>query len=183
MSEFARILQADEASDRPVERSFLADENERRALTKRLKVVDLCRLECRIRLARARGAGRYVVEGHVTGDVVMTCVVTLEPFEATIEEDFRVWLTERPADLVEDGEIFLAADEEDDVEPLGDGRIDVGELAVQYLALGLDPHPRSPQATLDALEAPDALSGVAETEARPEGTHRPFTVLERLKRR
>jgi hypothetical protein len=43
--------------------------------------------------------------------------------------------------------------EEDPPDPIIDGRIDLGALAAEFLALGLDPYPRKPGAAFDLGEA------------------------------
>ena len=53
---------------------------------------------------------------------------------------------------------------EDEPDPLVDGKIDLGALAAEFFALGLDPYPRKP--------------GVAfEPPAEPEPQATPFAVL------
>ena len=43
-------------------------------------------------------------------------------------------------------------DAEDEPDPLIDGRIDLGELAAEFVALGLDPYPRKPGVEFEAPE-------------------------------
>ena len=56
-----------------------------------------------------------------------------------------------------------------------DGQIDLGELAVVHLALGLDPYPRAPGA---AFKAPSWVEKDGKSE--PES---PFAVLAQLKKK
>ena len=54
--------------------------------------------------------------------------------------------------------------DEDEPDPIVDGRIDIGALAAEFFALGLDPYPRK--------------AGVAfERPAEPEGEATPFSAL------
>jgi hypothetical protein len=119
--------------------------------------------------ARAAGAGRYGVEGEVKARVRQTCVVSGEdfdsdvsaPVEAAFADDERL-----PPPTKKEVERSLA--DEDPPEPLDGGHIDIGALAVEFLALGLDPFPRRPGAIYEEIP---------ETEPR-EG---PFAALASLK--
>jgi uncharacterized metal-binding protein YceD (DUF177 family) len=75
------------------------------------------------------------VEGELSARVTQTCVVTLEPFEADIDEPIDVrFLPDAAPDSLE----------EDAPDPLVDGRIDLGAIASEFLTLALDPYPRKP---------------------------------------
>ena len=60
-------------------------------------------------------------------------------------------------------------------EPVSGGAIDLGETVAQQFALALDPYPRCPDASIEAL-------GAEPQGARPEEGG-PFAALARLKRR
>ncbi|HEY0291052.1 MAG TPA: DUF177 domain-containing protein [Hansschlegelia sp.] len=98
------------------------------------------------------------VRGTLAAEATRTCVVTLDPFPERISEDIDVRFVPG-AD---------AADERDDApEPLVGGAIDLGQLAAEFFALALDPHPRKP----GAVFAQDG-DGVGDS---------PFAALRRLK--
>jgi hypothetical protein len=102
--------------------------------------------------------------------------VTLEAFDAEIRDGYSVWLTDSPADLLDTHEVFVAPEEDEDIEFIVNGAVDVGEITTQYLALALDPHPRRPDASLDELE----YAMPQDEAAAPAG---PFAQLDRLRRR
>ncbi|MGE0565151.1 MAG: DUF177 domain-containing protein [Pseudolabrys sp.] len=106
---------------------------------------------------RARGV---VVTGHVDATVGQTCVVTLEPVENRVREtvDLTFSVPSDPA---------FAGD--DPPEPLIDGTIDLGAIAVEFLMLGLDPYPRKKDVEFVNPAAVEA------------GTS-PFSALESLKK-
>ncbi|WP_296570656.1 DUF177 domain-containing protein [Phreatobacter sp.] len=118
-----------------------------------------------------RGDG-LVVTGRVSATVTQTCVVTLDPVENTIAED--VDASFRPEDKLkahlihdeEDGLAIDAAVAADD--PLIGGVIDAAAIAAEFLALGVDPYPRKPDA---AFQPPD-----------DGGETSPFAGLSKLKR-
>lgn len=140
-----------------------ADEAERAALAKRFDLLALDAFKARLTLAPGRG-DTVVVTGALVAAVVQRCVVTLDPVPATVEDEIEaVFAAEDGRDEAEVEVDPLAAE----VEPLVDGRIDLGELAAQHLSLALDPYPRSPDAPEPVAEPPE---GEAET-------RRPFAVL------
>ena len=105
------------------------------------------------------------VSGRLRASVRQTCGVTLEPFDAPIDEEIDVHFA--PAGTYKPSE----EDEENGIDPpdeIVDGRIDVGALVCEFLALGVDPYPRKPGAVFEPpAEDPAALS--------------PFSALSRVK--
>ncbi|MDA5094318.1 DUF177 domain-containing protein [Aliiroseovarius sp. KMU-50] len=91
------------------------------------------------------GKQDWKLDGHLGATVTQTCVVTLEPVTTRIEEDIkRHWI----AGLVvnpEGDEIEMPEDVTQ--EPLGDV-IDLGDVAVEALALSLPLYPRAEGAEL-----------------------------------
>ncbi|MDN5929074.1 MAG: DUF177 domain-containing protein [Hyphomicrobiales bacterium] len=87
------------------------------------------------------------VSGCVEGDIVQECIVTLEPVDARIEEE--VWAVFIPEgsnlgrdDRFSAGEVILDPEGPDAPESFSGTQIDVGALAEQFFALGIDPYPR-----------------------------------------
>ena len=140
-----------------------ADEAERAALARRFDLLALDALQARLTLTPGRG-DTVVVTGTLTAAVVQRCVVTLDPVPDAVEDEIEAVFAEAAGRDEAEIEVDPLAAE---VEPLADGRIDLGELAAQHLSLALDPYPRAPDAPEPAAEPPQA-----ETETR-----RPFAVL------
>jgi uncharacterized metal-binding protein YceD (DUF177 family) len=113
--------------------------------------------------------GRSVtVTGRVTAAVRQISVVSLEPFPATVDEAVNVKFVDDPQQDMDDGED--RRDQQavlDAPDPIIDGRIDLGQLTAEFLALGLDPYPRQPGETFSYAES-DA------------GEDSPFAALKRL---
>ena len=109
-------------------------------------------------VARRGGRGGVHVTGRVHAEVTQVCVVSLEPFAATVDEPVDVRFApveeERPARRGGEGEAeaLLELGGEDPPDPILDGRIDLGALAAEFLALGLDPYPRKPGVAFDLPE-------------------------------
>ena len=99
------------------------------------------------------GRGGARVTGAVHGDLTQICVVSLEPFPAIVDEDvdvrFALQTVANPrSTAAQETETFSLADE-DEPDPVIDGKIDLGALAAEFFALGLDPYPRKPGAVSD----------------------------------
>jgi Large ribosomal RNA subunit accumulation protein YceD len=99
------------------------------------------------------GKGGARVTGAVHGELTQLCVISLEPFPAIVDEDVDVRFAPETAANSRSAsatatETFSLADE-DGPDPVIDGKIDLGALAAEFFALGLDPYPRKPGAILD----------------------------------
>jgi hypothetical protein len=88
------------------------------------------------------GEDAWHVEGRLEVEVVQGCVVTLAPVTQTIDQEVaRDYLPEEAWTLP--AELDLDPEAEDDPDPFGT-TIDPGLLALESLALTLDPYPRAP---------------------------------------
>ena len=133
------------------------------ALTERFGWISVDHFSSELRIRKvARDC--WDVTGYVTAQIVQSCIVTGLPVSENIDFQIeeRYVRTAGRADQVEVGL--------DGVEPIKNGAIDIGELAVQSLCLAATAWPR-------VGDAPDCYS-VGEQE-----TDHPFAVLSTLKRR
>jgi len=159
---------------------LVADAAVRAAVAQVAELRDLPRFEAYFDVAR-RGAGGLLVTGVVSGTVGQNCVVTLDPLTNEVEEKVNlVFVPQQPQlpvrsqraashdDEYDDGEAEALEVKWNDPEPLVDGRIDLGAIAIEFLILGLDPYPRKPEA-------------VFEPPAEPAAEESPFAALGRLK--
>lgn len=128
-----------------------ATPEERSALAADLGLCAIPALTGRLHVKPTRGGVH--VSGRVRATIVQTCVVSLEDFETKLDEEVAVEFVElderRPAATPR------VVDEEDDDPPdeIIDGRVDLGSITAEFLALGLDPHPRKPGAVFEGKEA------------------------------
>lgn len=184
--EWSHEILADKVTQTPYMVSFSATEQECRDVTRRLDVTEVKNLKAEITLTRKEGAIKIHATGSVMADVVQQCVVSLEPVESHIETTLEAWFADN-RDVVSldrvrldkkskvlDAEIEVP-DEKSDPEPIIDGRIELGEIAIQHLALSIDPYPHAEGAVYkDVCEHPEALSG-------KEARHKPFAGLKEWK--
>ena len=125
---------------------------------------------------------RFNVTGEMRAKVTQICGVSLEPFDSDIVEPIDVDFA-MPQD-VRDAKAAHASgshstpksagvvvgEEPDPPDVIIDGRIDLGALACEFLALGLDPYPRKPGIV---FEPPG--------NSEPEESDSPFRALRKLK--
>ena len=111
------------------------------AIAARLGILALASLQCVFDLRRV-GATIVEAEGVLRAQVTETCVVSLDPFDHDVQERFTVHFV--PPDAEDDNPDPEAVDQI----PCSGGAADLGEAAVEQLALALDPFPRKPDAVL-----------------------------------
>ena len=114
----------------------------------RLGVPAVHAVRCMFKLRRIGGI--IEAEGELHARLTQVCVVSLDEFDGTVDDRFTVHFV--PAGT-EDEE--PDPDAPDQV-PFEGSAIDLGEAAVEQLALALDPYPRRPGAELpaEALDGP-----------------------------
>lgn len=142
LPEFSRPLKVDRVPKLGSTEKIAADPSELRALARRLDVPVIHSLSATLRATPWRGGG-LKLEGELIADIDQVSVVSLEAFRS--EQRFPVLRYFLP-----DGG---HASEEEDVDPISAGHIDMGETVAETLALELDPYPRMPGEEA-ALQAP-----------------------------
>ena len=139
-----------------LERHLVPDEDALKRIIKALDLASLAAFEADLKIAPGRVG--WTLTGRVTATLEQVCGITLDPLPVEIDERFSVSLVEavdpEPAEI----EVTLDDDAPDVIE---DGRIDLGQYAVEQLALTLDPFPRTPGAEFVQPEEPAEISPFA----------------------
>ena len=129
------------------------------------KALDLASLDAFVaEMTLAPSPGGWRLSGRVKASLAQTCGITLEPLPVEIDASFTLSLAEA-ADEDSD-EIVITLDDESP-DPIEGGQIDLGQYAVEQLALLLDPFPRKPGAEFVQPPEPTEIS--------------PFAVLKQLR--
>lgn len=148
-----------------------ASEEQRDVLAGELGITTLEKLEADLSATPFRGGVR--IEGDVRARTVQPCVVTFEPVvQEIIEPVDRILLpgAEKAYSGPAGAEVFVDL-ERDDLPDYVDGpELDLTSIITETVALALDPYPRAPGASIDAIE-------VAHDAPEPS----PFAALQRLK--
>ena len=160
LSEPVRLNEIGKGLDRTLEPDAAA----RSKIAKALDLASLDAFVADVSVAPAANAG-YRLTGRVRASAVQTCGITLEPLPVEIDQRFSIDLVEA-VDPIETDEIEITLDD-DAPDVIEDGRIDLGQYAVEQLALTLNPFPRKPGAEFVQPEEPAEIS--------------PFAVLKQFK--
>jgi len=141
------------------------DAEARQRIARALNLKSLDRFEADLEVTATVSGWRLT--GRVVADAVQSCVLTLEPLPVHVDDRFEINLVEAvdtaPSD---EGEIDLELDD-DSPDVVENGQIDLGQYAVEQLALHLDPYPRKDGAVFEQPPEPGEIS--------------PFGVLRALK--
>jgi uncharacterized metal-binding protein YceD (DUF177 family) len=153
---FSRVIRVEAVPRDGQTVTIEANAAELRALAAFLKLPSIESLRATFALARS-GRGGLRASGSVKGELTQVCGVSLEPFSATVDEEVDVRFLPNGAARVAraEPESFSVTDE-DEPEPIVDGQIDLGAVAREFFALGLDPYPRKPGARFESPEEPEA---------------------------
>lgn len=173
--EFTYPISVDSVGKQWNEYKLAANADERAKLAERFELLSLDKLEGTMKLRRGRDGETIDMKATIDAEVVQACIVSLAPVPAKVQEDFDLSFLSYP-----DGE------EPDDhdleaPEPIENGKIDLGEVLAQQLAIALDPFPRAENAAIpeDYRGDPNAVDSLPADEERPN----PFAALEVLKKR
>ena len=145
-----------------VTRILTPDGPARARIARALDLAALDAFEAEVTLAPS--AAGWTLSGRVRAQATQTCGLTLEPLPVEIDAPFLVLLAET-AEADPDEIVITLDDESPDL--IEDGQIDLGQYAVEQLALRLDPFPRKPGATFVQPDEPAEIS--------------PFAVLKQLR--
>src|SRR5688572_20455611 len=115
-----------------------ADEQARQRVAGALGIPEISALSAELEIRPMR-SGAFAVRGSLSASVVQTDVVTLDPVAQDVTEGIDLTLVAaEPARGA--GRDPAPGGGED---AFSNGRIDLGAIVSEYLALGLDPYPRA----------------------------------------
>lgn len=140
--------------DRGLARERAASEAECAGIARVLKLVSLDKLVAAYRITSIAGGG-WRLAGKISADPVQSCIVTLEPVPAHIEDAFDVEFHHETPASESGGDLSVL--QGPDIEPLDGNEIAAGRVVFETLAAGLDPYPRKGDAAFDWQDkvAPD----------------------------
>lgn len=172
--EFSRPISIDDVPNLGRTWVVTATPEECRALADRYGILDVEGLEAKVKVRPVGRTDSFKVEGTLTASVVQACVVSLEPVRQSVSETFAVVFAPEAEEGGGDGwdgagELTVDLTAEDPPDPLVDGKIDLGEVVAEHLALALDPFPRAEGAEIQGFSP--------EPEPEQTVTNRPFAVL------
>ena len=163
---WSHIIQADHAGTDIKNVTIEPDEKQREALAEHFDILAIDNLKADLTFKREQGGLIIHVTGHFSADIQQTCVVTLDPIHSHIEEDFEAWYGDleqavsftKPKQqkdaLRQHGETPIVP-EKDDPEPIEDGKLDLGDIVMQFVSLAIDPFPQKDGVELGEGDVPE----------------------------
>lgn len=148
-----------------VTRRIQPDEALRRQIARSLDLISLDAFNAELHVAPAREG--WLLSGRLQAEAVQACGITLDPLPVSIDERFSVDLVESSPTANDEGEVEVSIDD-DAPDVIENGKIDLGQYALEQLVLSLDPFPRKPGAEFVQPPEPVEIS--------------PFAVLKQFKR-
>ena len=143
-----------------------ADKTECEMIASRLRLMKVLDLKADVSVT---GSSVYEVKGRFVGHIVQPCRMTLEPVTQEVKGDFKEFFASMNAKDYDASLLNIDMDA-DEIEPLENGRIDVGELLIEYFSLAVPPYAEKEGAT-----------HFFPFDDEPEEKEKPFAVLEKLK--
>ena len=174
---FSYSVKVGHISANPVEVHLEADSRELAGLAKLWEVLSVEKLAADLKISRWKRDG-IRVKGNVRAKIVQACVVTLDPVESEIDENFEhIFIPEDSklarAPSMDAGEMVLDPDGPDLPETFTGDTIDAGAVVTEFAALAIDPYPRKP-----GIEFEDHIEDTGEDDKKPS----PFAVLKDWKK-
>ena len=164
--ELSRTVKAGLIHENPQTHEVEADDAVRAALAERFGLPGIARLRGDFTLRHER-SGVIAATLKMQARVTQVCVISLEPFETSIEEEAELRFV--PSEVVpedEEEEFLPESMEGPDELPYYNGMIDIGAALAEQLALALDPYPRKPGAELPPEANDDSAHPFAGLKAR-----------------
>ncbi|HKH81771.1 MAG TPA: DUF177 domain-containing protein [Methylovirgula sp.] len=168
---FSYPVNVDEVPEQGLDLTISADPPTRQALALADGLAGIASLAADFHIAR-QGIAQFNVSGSVRASVTQVCVLSLQPFDTDVVEEVDVDFAPPAAAALAAARAGTmlggpGASGRDPPDPIVDGMIDVGALAAEFLALGLDPYPKKPGVEFVPMTVPEEKGG-------------PFDVLKKL---
>lgn len=150
--EWSHMIDVEEIGSAPVKFDIAPDESQINSLLGRLGVKKIEDLQAHITVGMKNMV--YHAKGSVQAKITQDCVVTLDPIVTEINEEVEGWFADAEAAVsiakarherdLKKGQVEVPMlEESEDPEPVIDGKIDLGELATQFLSLAINPYPHA----------------------------------------
>jgi uncharacterized metal-binding protein YceD (DUF177 family) len=133
--EFSVVIRLETIGDQPRFLKISASDEERMALAKRFSLVNIDELSAELALKWRKTNEVLSLKGHFSARVTQSCVLTLNPVDAELNEEIDILFSQR----LENTMPFVDPNESELLDSL---EIDVGEIVAEELSLSIEPYPR-----------------------------------------
>jgi len=146
MTEINEVLDLDRLQSGPRRQARTATLEECSAVARRLGLNAVKDISFDLEILQTSDRDIYEVIGQTSMTAKRTCSVTNDLFEDITQAAIQDLFTPSPKKATNDEDDIEADTDVVDIELVENDAIDLGDLVVQYLAMELDPSPRSPEA-------------------------------------
>lgn len=91
-------------------------------------------------------------EGKFDSLITQECVVSLEKFDASLSGEFKEFFSETGIDFSTETNFDIDMDDEETVDLIKNGRLEIGEIAAQQFGLHLNPFPKKDETPFEYTE-------------------------------
>ena len=173
---FDTLIRASEQSGEQVDYSLKADKEDLIQLAERLGVPGVDDFSATLSVRHATDRTGIEISGRVMSSLHQTCVVSAKDVAETVDDTFTLLLlSESEVEALDADEAYLDADAPE-YDILEEDTVNLAEVAIQTLAVAMNPYPRAVNAEVDTGAAQGISIG-----ADPIKKPNPFAVLEKLK--
>ena len=177
--EFSVVVALDSIGEDDRSIDLSANEYERAALTRRFGLVSIDSFSAHVALSWLKPGKVISVKGRISAHVTQSCVITLDPVPAQIDEEIDLVFSQNPertADIIDPNE----------AETLDGEEIDIGEIVSEELSLSLNPYPRRADIDPGSVELGPGARLLSEEAAQEDARetvkkNNPFEALAALK--
>ncbi len=167
--EFSYPLKIEELGQGTQSYTLSADKDQLKYLAEIFKVPAVNSFKTTMKLIFQKKQSKLDVIGHLEANLKLRSVISLTEFDKEYQTDFKLTFdTNAKYEDIYDNDEDINLDVPDIVI---DGKIDLGDIAIEQLALILEDHPRMEGESFNAV-----------IEDNSPIRHNPFTVLEKLKK-
>lgn len=160
------LLETRQITQKPKNLLLEASQKEREVLAKFYELPLLSSLVADLKITRI---GEVIeIKGLLKASFQQICIVSNEPFDQNMNIDFIALFTDRPRALAESKTYDVDMDE-DYVEPVQNGRINLKDVISEQFGLNLDPFPKKTEGYFEYYE-----------EKYSDEKKNPFSVLKEL---
>ncbi|MDR2902678.1 MAG: DUF177 domain-containing protein [Lactobacillales bacterium] len=162
-----KLIDARQITPSGMRLNLIATPDERKELAAQFDVPAIDSLSAEVDLS---GTDPYLVTGKIRADLKRKSVVSLEVFDQKMAADFRIVYSKEGIDTQSEQDFDIDMDEED-VEIVKNGKINLKELIFEQFGLNLDPFPKKEEGYFEYIE---------EMSAEEKKAVNPFSSLKKL---
>mgnify|MGYP000232107639 CR=1 FL=1 len=176
--EWTYRVSGEDVTNSPKTLKISASDKQKADVADRVGVDKIDELSADLELSRYDGGHIVKIQGELKALIHQKCVVSLETIETEVSETFDAYYI-NPNDAVsfsaaskkikqkKDLEEAPILEEWEDPEYMEEGTIDLGELVVQYLCLGMSPFPQSEETVFEEGDEGEELRQPSDLRKNP----------------